>query len=287
VVWIAAALALGAATVDVVRARHALTRHVELERVRLRAHFDSVDRELLAVPTGHLSDAQGRARLELIRWLREYRDAGVFPRNDDYPHVAMPYFRDAHGASCAMANLISRSGREDMVRRIAGTANNARVAALAADPPFRQWLDSVGLTLGEAARIQPQYGPQRESTVPYLLSTWAVSGTALISAGFNTFTPRKSWGWLGVASGTTAMLLGLARIDAVGEDQKLAAANLVIGAGATALGVRGLMVGGRSRGGDGATKARRTERPREVFLGPMLSTSRQQPTLGLVMRARF
>jgi hypothetical protein len=128
-----------------------------LEVARLRAHFDSVDAELRHAKALQFTSSQRRVRAILIGWLREYRDAGEFPRNDRFPELAMPFFRDGHGAPCAMAYLIERSGRRDLVDRIALTRNNAFIAELAEDPELRAWLDSAGLSVTEAARIQPTY----------------------------------------------------------------------------------------------------------------------------------
>ena len=116
----------------------------KLEVARLRAHFDSVDAELRQVDAGPLTPAQRTARAMLIAWLREYRDAGSFPRNDRFAEP-MPFFRDSHGALCAMAYLIDRSGRGDLVNRVASTRNNAFIAELANDPALVDWLDSTGL----------------------------------------------------------------------------------------------------------------------------------------------
>ena len=102
-----------------------------LEVARLRAHFDSVDAELRHATALQLTPSQRAARATLIGWLREYRDAGRFPRNDRFPALAMPFFRDGHGALCAMAYLIDLSGRGDLVDRIAMTRNYAFIAELA------------------------------------------------------------------------------------------------------------------------------------------------------------
>src|ERR1044071_7689947 len=73
-----------------------------VEVARLRAHFDSVDAELRQAQPPQLTASQRRLRTTLIDWLRKYRDAGDFPRNDRFPEHAMPFFRDGHGALCAM-----------------------------------------------------------------------------------------------------------------------------------------------------------------------------------------
>ena len=135
------------------------SRHRQLEVARLRAHFDSVDAELRQAATRDLSPAQRAARATLIGWLREYREAGSFPLNDRFSDRAMPFFRDSRGVLCAMAYLIDRSGRHDLVNTVAATRNNAFIPELAGDPELRTWLEGAGLSVAEAARIQPFYEP--------------------------------------------------------------------------------------------------------------------------------
>lgn len=101
------------------------SRQLRAEVVRLRAHFDSVDEELRSADVSRLSTAQRAMRGQLIAWLREYRDAGQFPENDRFANRMVPFFRDSHGTLCAMAYLIDRSGRGDIVDKVASTRNNA------------------------------------------------------------------------------------------------------------------------------------------------------------------
>src|SRR5262245_11721912 len=127
------------------------------EATRLRAHFAQVERELLARDVSVLTPKQREARAELILRLREYAAAGNFPRNEFHPRERVPYFRDAHGNLCAMAFLIAVSGRGDIVDHIARTRNYAYVVDLADEPGLAGWLEDNGITLQEAARIQPSY----------------------------------------------------------------------------------------------------------------------------------
>jgi len=152
-----------------------------LEVARLRAHFDSVDAELRHASALQLTPSRRTARATLIGWLQEYRDAGRFPRNDRFPKLAMPFFRDGHGALCAMAYLVERSGRRDLVDRIAMTRNNVFIAELANDPALRVWLDSVGVSVTEAARIQPTYAPEVEPYVAHYDSAWNQRDTSAVS----------------------------------------------------------------------------------------------------------
>ena len=153
-----------------------------LEVARLRARFDSVDAELRHAKALQFTPSQRRARATLIGWLQAYRDAGRFPRNDRFPDRAMPFFRDGHGALCAMAYLIERSGRRDLVDRVASTRNNAFIAELASDRELRGWLDSVGLSVTEAARIQPTYAWEEvRAFVAQYDSAWNQRDTSAVS----------------------------------------------------------------------------------------------------------
>jgi hypothetical protein len=81
-----------------------------------------------------------------------------------------------------MAYLIDRSGRRDLVDRVAATRNNAFIAELADDSALRAWLDSVGLSVTEAARIQPSYPP--EPLLPAVArydSAWKQRDTSVVS----------------------------------------------------------------------------------------------------------
>ena len=127
-----------------------------LETRRIRGHLLDVEGVLRRRATDALSAAQKERRNAALNWLREYRERGEFPRN--HTHAGrVPVFVDEHGTPCAVAYLLQRSGREDLVREIAGADNNVYAWELAGDARFSKWLDETGLTLDEAARIQPAY----------------------------------------------------------------------------------------------------------------------------------
>jgi hypothetical protein len=178
-----AVVALGmAARPDPVRAR---------EIARIRAHFDSVLVELHGRDVTALTAPQRRQRQRLLATLRAYRDAGDFPHNYDFPGQAVPYFVDREtGALCAVANLIASTGRGDIVERVTRANNNVLVPALAGDTAFRAWLDTHGLTLAEAARIQVPYigippgdpAPVREPVASRRIASTAAIGMASLGA---------------------------------------------------------------------------------------------------------
>lgn len=78
-----------------------------------------------------------------------------------------------------MASLIERSGSPELVQRIASSRNLARVRELADDDAVVAWLDTHGMTLDEAARVQPSYSNE---TSVHWSPTAAVIATASTGA---------------------------------------------------------------------------------------------------------
>lgn len=253
--------------------------HRRLEVARLRAHFDSVDAELRLPTALPLTRAQRMGRATLIGWLREYREAGSFPRNDRFPERAMPFFRDGRDVLCAMAYLIDRSGRGDLVDRVASTRNNAFIPELAGDPELRNWLDSVGLSVSEAARIQPGYGPppgepaERRVTTGYALTSILVSGSSLTTLGLNAIAPTRASGWAGVIAGTAGLIAGAVKLDEAGATGDVASANVVAGGGALMVGLYHLL----------------TPRPSgpTVSISPVVMPTARSPRIGLAVHTTF
>jgi hypothetical protein len=258
---------------------HPEYQHRRLEVARLRAHFDSVNAELRLPTVLQLTPAQRMGRATLIGWLREYREAGSFPRNDRFPDRAMPFFRDSRGVLCAMAYLIDRSGRGDLVDRVASTRNNAFIPELAGDPQLRTWLDSVGLSAAEAARIQPFYGPppgkpaEREVSTSYALTSILVSGSSLTTLGFNAIAPSRASGWAGVIAGTVGLVAGAVKLDEAGATDDVASANVIAGGGALIVGLYRLL----------------TPRPSSptVSISPVVMPTAHSPRIGLAVHTTF
>jgi hypothetical protein len=209
-------------------------------------------------------------------WLREYREAGSFPRNDRFPERAMPFFRDSRGVLCAMAYLIDRSGRRDLVDRVASTRNNAFIPDLAGDRELRTWLDSVGLSVAEAARIQPVYEPppaERGVSASYALTSILVSGSSLTTLGLNAIAPSRATGWAGVIAGTAGLIAGAVKLDEAGATDDVARANVIAGSGALMFGLYRLL----------------TPRPSSptVSISPVLMPTAHSPRIGLAVHTTF
>ena len=206
------------------------------EVARVQEHLAGAERVLLSGSTDQLSVAQRTARLRNVELLREYRERGLFPRNIDFSHESMPYFVDDRGVPCAMAYLIARSGRGDVVDRIRVTQNNARIMDLATDTELVQWLDASGFTLAEAARIQPEYiNDTTPSYSKYVLTsaiTSLVNG-ASIAWTFSRDRTSSSHHWdgvLGLAAGGFSIGLGATKLDEEGEIHTVAIWNTAVGA---------------------------------------------------------
>lgn len=123
----------------------------------IREHLSTVEYFLRSADTSHLTAEQRKNRARNLDALREYWKRGDFPKNYDFPRDT-PYFVDAHGTSCAMAYIITESGHPEVTRAVAERENNAYVMDMKS-PELVGWIESSGLTLQEAAWIQPSYGP--------------------------------------------------------------------------------------------------------------------------------
>jgi hypothetical protein len=264
----------------------------QLEVARLRAHFDSVDLELRQATAPDLTPSQRGTRTTLIGWLREYRDAGVFPQNDRFPGQSLPFFRDSRGVLCAMAYLIDRSGRGDLVDRVALTRNNGFIPELADDPELRAWLDSVHLSVAEAARIQPEYEGSPGLTdnqlvsTEYALTSILVSGASLTTVGLNLIEPSRSTGWAGLVAGGAGLIAGAVNLDGDGGTDRVAALNLVIGGVAMAAGLHRLFTPEAVRPRVSLSAEPRPTNAR-LAISPLVIPTSSGPRLGLAMHTGF
>jgi hypothetical protein len=285
------------AAVALSAARRPATASSAAEIARLRAHFDSVDAELRARDVSALTPSQRAARARHVATLRAYRDRGVFPTNTDFPGRRVAYFVDRDGTACAVGYLLLADGRRDVVDRVRSTDNHALVPALAGDTAFTVWLDASGLTLAEAARIQPEYGGSSDdidTPTAVMSGIFGVAGGVTVGVSLAARPDAPGRGWrvgAGVAVGALNLLLsGVMRaVDDDGGARTLAAVNAVVGV--ASLG-SAIWAGGRKRapvpaagGGDGAPSARR---PSELSLAPGLVPSPGgRASAGVVGRLRF
>jgi hypothetical protein len=163
--------------------------HVEVTRIQ--GHLSQVARAMRAGPTAHLTEEQREARQAALTWLEEYRTAGVFPHNHVRPGQRVPVFVDPHGTPCAVGYLMLRSGHDDLVEDIVRTDNLVRVHDLRDDARLGAWLEAHGITLAEAALIQPGYDYIRPPSDPVPASSHyrpATVGFSLATAALASYT---------------------------------------------------------------------------------------------------
>lgn len=260
------------------------------EVARIRAHLATVERELLARDVSHLRPEQREARRRHVAVLREYRERGVFPHNHDFADERVPYFVDAHGTHCAVAYLVARSGRTDLVGRIAATRNHAYVPELADDPALVAWLDAAGISAAEAARIQPKYDYSRPVEEDEVGTGYAVASA--LSVGFGgaaialnlpgSAEPRSRLrGAYGVLVGAYGLALGASRFEEDGAPRLLGVLNAAVGTASAVLGARTLWrAPGRPRGADVEAPSAR------VSVSPAVSAG-SDPAVGLRVGVSF
>lgn len=258
------------------------------EKQRLQAHFLQVEAELRRRDVSRLSAAQRAARQRLIAWVGEYRVRGVFPRNAQVSGRRVPIFRDNYRTLCAMAYLIDRSGRADIVDKVAATRNLAYIPELADDPELVTWLHENGLMLDEAARIQPAYGfletPERQAARREINRYTSRTNTALtlntLSIGVNAIAlskpaHRQAFGGVGVLTGLYGLVLGLNEPDRDRTRTGLAARwNFMMGGVSLALGIYNLTRaqprdGAEGAGDTAALKSQPLKRETRVGFAPL------------------
>lgn len=263
------------------------------EVARIQAHFDSVLVELNRSDVLGLTAAQRTHRTAAIRTLAAYRDAARFPRNYDFPGQAVPYFVDrVTGIRCAVAHLLQRTGRDDIVARVAATNNNVWVGELAGDTALAGWLHTNGLTLAEAARIQVPY---MEDSNPIVSTFGSQQGAyAVVAAGVTLPALATAW-WngrgnsdghatLGTTLGLTGALaigVGTMALRVDGTPGYIAPLTLAAGGTTAWLSTRAFL---RQREDD-ARVARAREATARVAVAPVLPT--RHSGTGLAFRVTF
>ncbi|MEM9194884.1 MAG: hypothetical protein AAGF12_37240 [Myxococcota bacterium] len=135
--------------------------------------LDENERESLDVATARLLERLGetgasseahaatRERLRAARHrqrdvLARYAAAGVFPRNETIGGKPVPFFVDDVDTACAVGHLMREDGWRAAVAEIRTTRNGIYVED-AEGGALYAWVSESGLTIEEAAVIQPGY----------------------------------------------------------------------------------------------------------------------------------
>ena len=94
---------------------------------------------------------------------RAYERAGVFP--DNLTGETRNVWRDANGHLCAAANLISKSGSDELAQRVADQNNFIRLKDVSTGPVM-DWMLTSGFTQDEIVMIQLPYMPVEQPARP-------------------------------------------------------------------------------------------------------------------------
>lgn len=129
----------------------------DVERARVERHLAGAEVLAKRGPARQRDWGKRLVRTLLLEELAVYRRGGRFPKNQDFRGKCVPYFVDEAGTRCAMAHLLEVGGYHEVVQRVASRRNHARVHELANEGDLVDFLRLTGLTLEEAARIQPSY----------------------------------------------------------------------------------------------------------------------------------
>ncbi len=140
----------------------------KLEHIRLYLHFSVVLERLRSDPAiSRLVPEIQRNRKILLARLEHYRNGGIFPQHS-LGGLPMPYFFDRDQRPCAVAALLTDTGKERIAREIANLDNHARVRAMPFTP-LQNWSKHYGISKSDLARIQPQYYETVIENLPILI----------------------------------------------------------------------------------------------------------------------
>ena len=78
--------------------------------LRMQARYAVVEQELGARDVSALTASERTERARLLGVLHDYRVRADFGHNIDFPEARMPYFVDAEGRRCAVAQLLHERG---------------------------------------------------------------------------------------------------------------------------------------------------------------------------------
>ncbi|MCI0451339.1 MAG: hypothetical protein L0Z51_02980 [Candidatus Latescibacteria bacterium] len=131
--------------------------------LRVRTHLEFVHALLSARDVSALASLRAARRENLAR-LRDYIDAGVFPRNHLYADQNRPCFIDRDGRICAVGYLVEQSAGREAAERI-NSAFQSEFLWRMHLPELDGWISASGLTLLELSMIQPCYDPEFHVTV--------------------------------------------------------------------------------------------------------------------------
>lgn len=128
-----------------------------IERIQL--HLDFVERHLRFEDVSHLNKQQYKNRLNILKILREYREAAEFPKHDGstrFDSARRPRFIDHKDTHCAVGYLMKETGAGMLAKEVNEQYEYAYVQEMESEPMLN-WAIHQGLSVENCAMIQPTY----------------------------------------------------------------------------------------------------------------------------------
>lgn len=199
------------------------------EQLRLQTHLAYVEEQLRAKDVSHWSESRQAQRLKMLDLLQEYRLAGAFPKNYDYPGERKPCFMDRDGNICAVGYLVAQTAGWEAAQAINEKYQYENLLAMN-DATLDQWVAQSGLNKRECAMIQPTYGNPDGQVINYsdIKPAYGISSSAamglnlslstLNALNFNNTNSSSLLPWMSVVGGIGQVALGLSQLPGTRED---------------------------------------------------------------------
>lgn len=184
------------------------------EGLRIRTHLAYVEKLLESRDLSMLPPHIREARRANVSRLKEYRERGAFPVNEDHPGERQPCFIDRYGNICAVGYLIEQSAGRHLAESINASYQYDYIIDMES-AELNKWVAASGLTIEECAMIQPQYDFSERQEEPKFNKTLeatniSIGAASLLLNGVLTGSGTKSYvaSGVGFLSGTAGILLG-------------------------------------------------------------------------------
>ncbi|MDR6806638.1 hypothetical protein J2Y45_003830 [Dyadobacter sp. BE34] len=148
------------------------------DQVRIAAHLEYTEKELRKRDVSQLSAQMRSKRMHLLDLLRDYRSAGLFPKNYER-NERKPCFIDQNGTICAVGYLIEQTAGRAAAEDINSRHKYDTILEMN-DRKVDEWIAGSGLSKEECAMIQPQYAPGATQNVNNVKPSYAISSTLLM-----------------------------------------------------------------------------------------------------------
>jgi hypothetical protein len=135
-------------------------------RMRITTHLKYVENALRAKEVAYLPEHLKQRRIQMLDFLKEYIDRGLFPKNEQYAK-RVPCFIDDYGTICAVGYLVEKSVGREYAEEI-NTKYQYNYIKDMDDPFLLDWMSNSGLTLEELGMIQPTYYSEKKRNSIYI-----------------------------------------------------------------------------------------------------------------------